>query len=530
MGAEMMRQLERLVMLRAVDNRWVRHLTDLDELREGIGLRAFGQQDPLVAYKKEAYEMYEELVASISQDIVRNIYHAQFVTRPTMPQRMQTNRGDGGAPQPVRSAKTLGRNDPCHCGSGKKYKNCHMRADQGREPVPATPGSVPQTVAAAQKGRQRQRRAVEARIRHAIGRRQTARQGQDGTQVERASMRKSDIAQARALLPGRLPRQALPRQADLTTLFAAVRDMHCISVVGVSNLGKSALLRSLTDATMQERYLGDEAANYLSIYIDLNQMLDMTEQAFYELILRCAIDVLEARANEAVDPVLQRVRAAYDALVEPTSNFEVPLRFAQAMAAIGDLLPQKVVFLFDELDGPVCEIDGRVFLNLRALKDKHWQGLTYVTATNRRLEQLGQDGDVAEFAELFAQHVLYISPLNDAEIAEFVARFAAEEGVTFSEEDLAFIRLWAGGHPGLLEAICRLLGSLTGQPVRDATQDWIIHRRAAELIPQDTNIQTECRNIWSDLTSPEQEALLSLFGAGSEKNPPGMDSVIANAW
>jgi preprotein translocase subunit SecA len=152
MGAEMLRHLERLVMLRAVDNRWVRHLTDLDELREGIGLRAFGQQDPLVAYKKEAHEMYEELVASISQDIVRNIYHAQFITRPTMPQRMQTNRGDGGAPQPVRSAKTLGRNDPCHCGSGKKYKNCHLRADQGREPAPATAGSAPQTVAAVQKG------------------------------------------------------------------------------------------------------------------------------------------------------------------------------------------------------------------------------------------------------------------------------------------------------------------------------------------------------------------------------------------
>jgi preprotein translocase subunit SecA len=150
MGADVLRRLERLVMLRAVDARWVRHLTDLDELREGIGLRAFGQQDPLVAYKREAHEMYEELVSSISQDIVRNIYHAQFIVRPAMPQRMQTNRGDGGAPQPVRSAKTLGRNDPCHCGSGKKYKNCHMRADQGRAPAPATAGPAPQTVATAQ--------------------------------------------------------------------------------------------------------------------------------------------------------------------------------------------------------------------------------------------------------------------------------------------------------------------------------------------------------------------------------------------
>ncbi|MGC8780151.1 MAG: SEC-C metal-binding domain-containing protein, partial [Anaerolineae bacterium] len=137
MGADLLRQLERLVMLRAVDNRWVRHLTDLDELREGIGLRAFGQQDPLVAYKKEAHEMYEELIAAISHDIVYSIYHAQIMVRPTVPQHLQTNRGDGDGRQPVRTSKTPGRNDPCWCGSGKKYKHCHLRADQGREPAPA---------------------------------------------------------------------------------------------------------------------------------------------------------------------------------------------------------------------------------------------------------------------------------------------------------------------------------------------------------------------------------------------------------
>ncbi len=140
LGAEMLRHLEQLVMLRAVDNRWVRHLTDLDELREGIGLRAFGQQDPLVAYKKEAHEMYQELISAISHDVTYAIYHAQLITRPTLPQRMQTNRGDGGAPQPTRVNKSPGRNDPCWCGSGKKYKQCHMRADQGREPAPETAG------------------------------------------------------------------------------------------------------------------------------------------------------------------------------------------------------------------------------------------------------------------------------------------------------------------------------------------------------------------------------------------------------
>ncbi len=158
MGAENMRQLERLVMLRDVDSRWVRHLTDLDELREGIGLRAFAQVDPLIAYKKEAHQMYQELLASISQDIVHAIYHAQLMVMPAaIPvQRMQTNRSDGGGqPQPVRSAKQIGRNDPCWCGSGKKYKQCHMRSDQGLEPAPAgsadgaRAASKPQPAAAA---------------------------------------------------------------------------------------------------------------------------------------------------------------------------------------------------------------------------------------------------------------------------------------------------------------------------------------------------------------------------------------------
>jgi hypothetical protein len=203
------------------------------------------------------------------------------------------------------------------------------------------------------------------------------------------------------------------------------------------------------------------------------------------------------------------------------------------MAAIGDLLPQRVVFLMDEIDEPVGGIDGRVFLNLRALKDKHGACLSYITATNRRLTQVAADSDVSEFGELFAHHILYISPLSPQEIADFAARFAAAEDVTFSDEDLAFIRAWSGGHPGLLEGTCRVLGLLTGRPARDRSQDWIIHRRAAEILVQDLNIQAECRKIWSDLTPGEQEALLhiELHHAGDQADEqevvPEMDSVVA---
>ena len=333
-----------------------------------------------------------------------------------------------------------------------------------------------------------------------------------------------DVSRARAILP---------RQADLAALFAAVRAMDCMSVVGVSNLGKSVLLRSLTDPHIQAQYLNGETAPYLFIYIDFNQMLEMSEQGFYELFLRCSMDAL--REQQADGEVLRRVETAYTGLVAPANSFEIPLRFAQAMATIGDLLPPRVVFLMDEIDEPVAGIDGRVFLNLRALKDKHWQGLTYITATNRRLGQVRQDADVAEFGELFAHHVLYISPLTDAEIADFIDRFTAAQSVTFSEGDRAFVRRWAGGHPGLLEATCRVLGMLTGQPVRDSSQDWIIHRRAAEVMPQDINVQAECRKIWADLTLAEQEALISLHQTSNGDTLLGgkgavsaeMDSVMA---
>ncbi len=147
-GEADMRRLERLVMLRIVDNRWIRHLTDLDELREGIGLRAFAQQDPLVSYKREASEMYADLVEALSRDIAYTIFHVQLMTRPPAPpvRQVQTNRGDGGAPQPARATgrQQLGRNDPCWCGSGKKYKQCHLRDDQGRAPATAaTPANKP---------------------------------------------------------------------------------------------------------------------------------------------------------------------------------------------------------------------------------------------------------------------------------------------------------------------------------------------------------------------------------------------------
>jgi len=164
LGSEDMRQLERLVMLRSVDNLWIRHLTGLDNLREGIGLRAYGQQDPLQAFKKEAHEMYAELLASIQHAIVGDIYRVSLVREP-QPRPMREVRTNTStrlrasveaqrASRPVRAAGArVGRNDPCPCGSGKKYKHCCMRKGQEQTPAPSGEKAPPQ-----KKRRRRKRR------------------------------------------------------------------------------------------------------------------------------------------------------------------------------------------------------------------------------------------------------------------------------------------------------------------------------------------------------------------------------------
>jgi preprotein translocase subunit SecA len=168
LGENIMRQLERLVMLRSIDSLWVEHLTAIDEMRQGIGLQAYGQQDPLVSYKREAHDMWDQLLVNIRNQIARSIYHVEIrqqAPRPAPPpvtvavqpgitdangasqaapvmtderadraisaaagvkappRNLRTNQPmDGGGGQTVVAAQKVGRNEPCPCGSGRKYK------------------------------------------------------------------------------------------------------------------------------------------------------------------------------------------------------------------------------------------------------------------------------------------------------------------------------------------------------------------------------------------------------------------------
>ena len=125
---EQMRELERVILLKVVDNKWMDHIDDMDQLRQGIGLQAYGQRDPKVEYKMAAYEMFDEMTLAIQQDTLRLLYHVhveQKVEREQVAQVTGTNKDDSAVRKPKqRKEMKVYPNDPCPCGSGKKYKQC----------------------------------------------------------------------------------------------------------------------------------------------------------------------------------------------------------------------------------------------------------------------------------------------------------------------------------------------------------------------------------------------------------------------
>lgn len=144
LGKELMLDLCRFVILRTIDRKWMNHLDNMDELKQGIGLRAYGQRDPLTEYKFESYDMFNEMTSSIREDVLINLFRIQLrkdsikldpiaeqnlkyqQERSQMERsQLRTNQPGGEVKaQPVVKPEKIGRNEPCPCGSGKKYKKC----------------------------------------------------------------------------------------------------------------------------------------------------------------------------------------------------------------------------------------------------------------------------------------------------------------------------------------------------------------------------------------------------------------------
>jgi hypothetical protein len=309
--------------------------------------------------------------------------------------------------------------------------------------------------------------------------------------------------------------ESISRQADLVYVLGCVRDGHSCAVVGLSNTGKSWLLRTLSRKDIQAEFLGTQADRFIFVYIDCNLMLELSEQGFYEAVLRATRDVL---AHDSVEePLLALMEKYYQGVVGSSRPFRVPLSFNEAIIALGEGLQRRIVFLFDEFDEPFDALHDRVFLNLRALKDRYGPDLCYVTATGRVLSKARSEAAVSEFSELFAGRVRWLGMLEPDDAARLVEGQASAEGVTLEADEAAFLFKQAGGHPGLLQAATQVLLRLTvGAPQDLRHQGFILAR---DTMDSDPIIRTECTKLWDQQDEEEREALMRFVTLGADQTP-----------
>lgn len=302
------------------------------------------------------------------------------------------------------------------------------------------------------------------------------------------------------------------RHLDVRRVLDYLLEMKCVEVLGFSNIGKSALMRLLAQPDVWTQGVGEVSREFLPVYIDCNRMLEMTDQGFYELVLRC---LQESSPEVAALPALQE---AYQTLVQPQNEFQVPLSFNRGLRAVLDATQRKLILMFDEFDEPFASIESRVFLNLRAKKDRNPDSLAYITATNRPLTT-GRSGlHSSEFCELFAHQRWQLAPLTLSDVERNTYQRAEEQGVTLTPGDIHFIYQWTGGHPGMMEGLLGLLldelakqVDETGPDAKAVDDRWAIHRRLTEQMRHNDTLQRECAKILQGCTATETEALLSLY-------------------
>ena len=301
---------------------------------------------------------------------------------------------------------------------------------------------------------------------------------------------------------------SLIHYSDIQYVIDCVDSAKCCAIVGLSNMGKSRLLRTLVspEATAQltAQLLDELADRFLFVYIDFNLMLDVSEQGFYELILRSVLAELEYKTVPG--ELIQHVRQAYQGIIESSTPFAVSLSFIEGIMTASTGLKRRLVLLCDEFDEPFRELDDRVFLNLRALKDRYPQDICYVTATGQRLRDMRREHGAAEFAELFAHNTRFLHPIGRADAIDFIQSIIGKEDITLTPEKISFIWEQAGGHLGLLEAASRALVRAQRKEL-EGIQGPQLAKRMRELLDNNMNVRTECAKLWNDLSEPEHQTL-----------------------
>lgn len=281
------------------------------------------------------------------------------------------------------------------------------------------------------------------------------------------------------------------RHQLIETILGLLARGECCAIDGLSNTGKSPLLRGLArpeNARLYERLAGRPGA---LVYVDCNQVVELTPPGFYEIVVRTLLENLDdGRAPAAL---LTHLHDQHTRITNAPSAFQASLAFNQAIVECCQSLQRDLILVLDEFDEVYAALEARALLNLRALKDKFQTGLAYLTATARPLPETRANGlSEDEFAELFAANPIHLGLLDNADAQHVVDALGGAPLPAATRETV--LRL-AAGHFGLLSTL---------------TQAALRHGGDHLHLANDPGARAECLKIWNQLRADEQAALLSL--------------------
>lgn len=263
---------------------------------------------------------------------------------------------------------------------------------------------------------------------------------------------------------------------------------RCAAITGLSNTGKSTLMRSLSSAPIAELYTKETSQPIHMIYVDCNRAVAISAQAFYEVVLRSILERLE---RELSKELAESLRNHHQGIIGADTAFKASLAFNLGLTELGEGLGRDLVLLIDEFDEFYRELDERTLVNMRALRDRYGDRLSYVMATVRALPRLRGRMIEGEFAELFSRSTHRMSQLSQDEAIQLLTELDAAD-LTQQQQERCY--QLAGGHPGLLIACALALATVEaegGQP-------------ELKRIVQAPQPAAECLKMWTQLTEEEQ--------------------------
>jgi len=269
---------------------------------------------------------------------------------------------------------------------------------------------------------------------------------------------------------------------------------RCVSLTGLSNSGKSTLTRVLGSPESLPRIEESAQGPCAVVYLDCNQAVALSPQAFYELVLR---SLLEKVGPAAAPELLQALRRHHETVTDADSAFPASLAFNLALTELCERFEKSIILLIDEFDEIFASLDERALLNLRALKDRFARLLTYATVTMRSLPELRSGSAEDEFSEMFASTTYSIPPLTTEEMEGYLS--ALPSGPLDAARRGICVKL-SGGHPGILVALALAIAGLP-----DSIPGGLEAAVALEPGPR-----AECLKIWSQLRPQEQADLVAM--------------------